>query len=189
MSEHKKLHNLIGKLNIKIKKLETNCSDKNNILSHYIHLSSNTSSKTKYIGMMFSPCLNYMDDDDKTKTNSDKLIPFIKLQKSSMIINYSIYFELDNYKSIHINKSTNQINQINQNNQINSIALGIKSNSKIKIIKGSKIFFEFTDKNPTVISNTILYSGEYGDELCIIGNLNIPYTIISKKSIIKIMCV
>ena len=80
-----------------------------------------------------------------------------------------------------------------------SIAIGIKtqSDTKIKIIKGTKYNFDLTTPNildnKIIISNNILYSAEEGEELCIIVDFDFASgsncIVNSKKSIIKLLYV
>lgn len=200
MNEYKKLYKQIGDLNNKIKKLENivdsrkhsrqqinkNMENIHNstLVSYRVHFPSDVQSNKKYIGLKFNNNFNDFDSDEKS--NNKNLIPFVKLIKSNIVVNYTIQLELDlDYTPldpIHC-----------------SIAIGIKtlSNTKIKIIKGSKLYFDLcgtnTIDNKLVISNNILYSAEEGEELCIIADFDFASgtncTINSKKSIIKILFV
>jgi hypothetical protein len=207
MTEYKKLYNQIDKLNNKIKKLELSIGEKKqkNIVSHNIpnnKISSNIStlkstlisykicfpkesySNKKYIGLKFDDNPNDYDSDDKS-TNKN-LIPFIKLSKSNIIINYNIQLEL-NFTPLE--------------SIICSVSLGIKTStitdSKIRIIKGTKYIFDLASPNVIDnkfnISNNILYTAEEGDELCMIADFDFSSgsncVINSKKSIIKLLFV
>ena len=109
MSEYKKLYKQIGDLNNKIKKLENIVGNKKNstqqinknisnsskstLLSYRIHFPSDIQSNKKYIGLKFNN--NFDDFDSDEKSNSKNLISFIKLNKSNIIINYTIQLELE----------------------------------------------------------------------------------------------
>jgi hypothetical protein len=203
MTEYKKLYNQIDKLNNKIKKLEssfnikksienTNSNLPNNnfkssaLLSYRIHLPKETYSNKKYIGLMFDNNLNNYNSDDNLNNSDEKnigsknLSSFIKLNKSNIIMNYSIQLEID----------FTPIDTI-----LCSIALGIRTiiDSKIRIIKGTKYTFDLTNSNiinnKFIITNNILYSSEDGEELCIIADFGSNCIINSKKSIIKLLYV
>lgn len=197
MSEYKKLYKQIGDLNNKIIKLENivgnkknsqqqinkniSCVSKSTLLSYRIHFPTDVQSNKKYIGLKFNDNFNDFDSDEKS--NSKNLIPFIKLSKSNIIINYTIQLELD----------YTPLNPIHC-----SIAIGIKTSidTKIKIIKGTKYNFDLTGPNTIdnklVISNNVLYSAENDEELCIIADFDFASgssscVVNSKKSIIKIL--
>lgn len=194
MSEYKKLYKQIGYLNNKIKKLEniignkkhsqqqinknTFCVPKSTLQSYRIHFPTNVQTNKKYIGLKFNDNFNDFDSDEKS--NCKNLIPFIKLSKSNIIINYTIQLELD----------YTPLNPIHC-----SIAIGIKTtiDTKIKIIKGTKYNFDLvgpnTIDNKLVISNNVLYSAEDDEELCIIADFDSGSNcaVNSKKSIIKIL--
>lgn len=200
MSEYKKLYKQIGDLNNKIKKLENIVGNKKNytqqinknisnsskstLLSYRIHFPSDIQSNKKYIGLKFNN--NFDDFDSDEKSNSKNLISFIKLTKSNIIINYTIQLELE-------------LDYTPLNPIYCSIAIGIKtlSDTKIKIIKGTKYNFDLvgtnTIDNKLVISNNILYSAEDGEELCIIADFDFASgtncNVNSKKSIVKILLV
>ena len=197
MSEYKKLYKQIGDLNSKIKTLETivynkkqstqnytnkNIHNKSNstLISYRIHFPKDSQTNKKYIGLKFNNNFNDFDSDEKS--NNKNQFPFIKLSKSNVIINYSIQLEL-NYTPL--------------NSIPCSIAIGIKTTteSKIKIIKGTKYNFDLSNSNTIdnklVISNNVLYSAEDDEELCIIADFDFASgsncTINSKKSIIKLL--
>lgn len=203
MTEYKKLYNQIDKLNNKIRKLELSISEKkqnilinNNtknlknqtskstLISYRIHFPKDSYSNKKYIGLKFDDNPNEYDSDEKS-TNKN-LIPFIKLPKSNVIINYNILLEL-NFTPLESILCT--------------IAVGIKSHlttdSKIRIIKGTKYVFDLTTSNiidnKLNILNNILYSAEQDDELCMIIDFDCSSdsncVINNKKSIIKLLFV
>lgn len=210
MGEYKKLYGQIDKLNNKIKKLEQSISVKkrsilenyvpinknlpntnlpnqtynSTLISYRIHFPKESYSNKKYIGLIFDDNPNEYDSDEKS-TNVN-LIPFIKLLKSNVIINYNIQLELN----------FNPLESI-----LCTIAVGIKNptmiDSKIKIIKGTKYIFDLAGPNVIDgrlnITNNILYSAEEGDELCMIVDFdcgtNSNCVINSKKSIIKLLFV
>lgn len=200
MTEYKKLYKQIGDLNNKIKKLEnivgnkkkflqqTNKNilneSKSTLLSYRIHFPKDSYSNKKYIGLKFDNNFNNFDSDEKSINKN--LIPFIKLTKSNIIINYTIQLELD--------LDYTPLNPINC-----SIAVGIKTSidTKIKIIKGTKYNFDLcgpnTIDNKLIISNNILYAAEEGEELCIIADFDFASgsncIINSKKSIIKLLLI
>jgi hypothetical protein len=198
MNENKKLYKQIEDLNNKIKKLESVVSNKKQIhlepndknitnlsksslVAYRIHFPKESYSKKKYIGLKFDDNLN--DYDSNESSNYKNLLSFIKLIKSNVIINYTIQLEL-NYISL---------------NPIHcSIAIGIKTstNTKIKIIKGTKYNFDLSSNiidNILNISYNILYSAEEGDELCVIADFDFASGshcfVNSKKSIIKLLYV
>lgn len=201
MNEYKKLYKQIGDLNNKIKKLENivgnkkhsqqlinkNISSmpKSTLLSYRIHFPTDVQSNKKYIGLKFNS-FDFNNFDSDEKSNDKNLIPFIKLTKSNIIINYTIQLELE--------LDYTPLNPIHC-----SIAIGIKTSidTKIKIIKGTKCNFDLvgpnTIDNKLVISNNILYSAEDGEELCIIADFDFASgsncIVNSKKSIIKILLV
>jgi hypothetical protein len=200
MTEYKKLYNQIDKLNNKIKKLELSINDKkqnflthpnktlsnqtskSSLISYRIHFPKDSYSNKKYIGLKFESNLNDYDSDEKSLDKN--LIPFIKLLKSNVIINYNILLEL-NFTPIESILCT--------------IAVGIKSqlttDSKIRIIKGTKFIFDLAGSNiidnKLNITNNILYCANENDELCMIIDFdcgsNSNCIINSKKSIIKLL--
>ena len=187
MSNYKNLYKLIDGLNIKIKKLElvknsdNNINNNKSIIESYSinHPKENSSSK-KYIGLLFSAITDDYESEDNIQHKN--LFSFIKLLKSNIVINYTLHLEI-NFTSL--------------DSIICSIALGIKtkSDSKIKIIKGTKHFFDLANtniNNKVIISNTILYSCETNDELCMVvdfGNNDFGNNCLVnyKKSVIKIL--
>lgn len=215
MNEYKNIYKSIDGLNNKIKKLENIFShitnDKSNDLEYYLvddvkknslsHTQNITSflesyqivhpketySAKKYIGLMFDSNFNNFESDDNT--GNKNLIPFIKLGKKengnkNIIINYLVQFEL-NYTPLSSN--------------ICSLAIGIKtkSDSKIKIIKGSKHIFDLANtpnlskSNYYTISNIIIYGCEniQEEELCMIVDIGNSCKVNSKKSFIKLLYV
>jgi hypothetical protein len=191
------LYKMIEKLNHKIKKLdnqvknknwniipETNKNFNNNIFRAYGIIYPKSYDKNKrYIGLLFDE--NFNDFTSENNEDIKNKLSFIKLSNGNNTINYSINIEIDD----NINQ------QIGSIGSIGSIALGIKekSNSKVRIIKGSKILFELNNKNSInnkiTINNTILYSSQPGEELCMIAELNSKSKIISSKSLIKILTI
>lgn len=196
MSEYKKLYKQITDLNNKIKKLENVVGNKkqsqnykniynsykSTLLSYRVHFPKETYSNKKYIGLKFNDNFNEFDSDEKS--NSKNLLSFIKLIKSNVIINYTIQLEL-NYTPL--------------NSIPCSIAIGVKTitDSKIKIIKGTKYNFDLSNpntiENKLVISNNVLYSAEDNEELCIIADFDFASgsncVVDNKKSIIKLLFV
>jgi hypothetical protein len=203
MTEYKKLYNQIDKLNNKIKKLElsveekkkqnirTNSSslNKNNrniykstLVSYRIYFPKESYSTKKYIGLKFDDNPNEYDSD--TKSGNPNLVSFIKLIKSNVVINYTLQLELD----------CTPIDSI-----ICSVAVGIRTftDSKIRIIKGTKNLFDLATANKIdnriIISNTLLYSAEDGEELCMIVDFDFVSgtncVINGKKSLIKLLFV
>ena len=197
MTNYKKLYKLIDGLNNKIKKLES--SDENfyqdkNILSnksierskiesYRIHMSTEFMGNKKYIGLMFDSNFNNFDNFDNFDNNDNSggkknLSPFIILQKSNIIINYFIQLEL-NYTPI--------------TPVLCSLALGIrtKTDSKIKIIKGTKNIFDVTSSNVILgnvtLTNTFVYMSGGQEELCIIVDLGSVCRVNPKKSLIKLL--
>jgi len=171
------LYKLIDNLKNKIKKLD---SQKNkistNILAYRICYPNKLNNSKKYIGLSFNE--NFDDFESDIINNINSNIPFIKIKKSNCIINFSITFDIIN---------------ISSDVTICSISLGIKDKktSKIRIIKGSKICIDISNKsiiinNSLTINNTIIYMANDEDELCMIAELNNKIKINSKKSLIKI---
>ncbi len=193
------LHKMIENLNYKIKKLDTQIKNKNfniiptstnskntsntsNLFKAYGILYPKTYDKNKrYVGLLFDE--NFNDFSSENNSNTTTKLPFIKLSNGSNIINYSLNIDIEN--------NLNNLN--NSNTQVYSISLGIKekSNSKVRIIKGSKVFFESNNKNiinnKITINNTILYSSQLGEELCMVVELGSKCKINSSKSLIKIL--
>lgn len=185
-NHYKNLYKQIDGLNNKIKKLESKKNNSNNpnskpivtksIDSFRIHYPKESVSNKKYVGLLFDNNFNNFDSDENT--GDKNLSFFIKLPKSNIVINYSIQFEL-NFTPLEP--------------VICSVALGIKtkSDSKIKIIKGSKYQFNLTSpdiiSNHIVVTNTVLYSSESGEELCVIVDIGSNCTVNNKKSIIKLL--
>jgi len=194
MTEYKKLFNQIDKLNNKIKKLESSIAEKkqntptqtnqypnSKLMSYRIYFPKDSYSNKKYIGLKFD---NNPNDYDSDLTTGNNLISFIKLYKSNIIINYNILFDL-NFTSLE--------------SIICTIAIGIKScsttDSKIRIIKGTKHTFDLTSSNvinnKLNITNNILYSASDNDELCMIIDFDCSpgsnCELNSKKSIIKLL--
>ena len=192
MNDYKNLFKQIEGLNVKINELDyvinSSSSQRHTpkktpikILNHNSEIKSyrihhpienyNVISK-KYVGLIFDSNLNNFESDEKT------LSSFIKLTGSNIIINYFIQLDL-NFTFL---EST-----------ICSIALGIKTktDSKIKIIKGTKHQFDLSSSNiinsKLTISNTILYSSEIDDDLCMITDLCVNCNVNNKKSIIKLL--
>lgn len=193
MSEYKKLYKQIKELNNKIKKIElsvknktpknnNNDGSKSSLQTYKIHFPKDSFSSKKYVGLKFNNNFSAFDSDEKSTNKA--LLSFIKLTKSNIIINYVIQLEL-NYTPITSIPC--------------SIAIGIKTHfdSKIRIIKGTKYFFDLMCSNiidnKLIIANNILYSAEDGEELCIVVDFNFSSgsncTINSKKSIIKLLYV
>lgn len=168
------LSKLVDNLKNKIKKLEYSkypkYTNKNEILTWRIHVPANNNSDKKYVGLLFS--------DDFSENNLN-LQSFIKLTKSNYIINYSITLKVDKQDKIY-NFDDNC-----------SFSLGIRdSNNKIKIIKGSKTQYKISSDcvgGNIIVNNTVLYEAIDNQELCLIGNMSNKCSLISKKSIIKLM--
>lgn len=204
MSEYKNLYQQIDGLNQKIKRLETNIKTTHkskisnqlvkldglnqnsnivNLINTFrIHFPKDICSGKKFIGLLFDSNFNDFESDENS--SSKNLYSFIKLIGKNIVINYSIQVDL-NYTPLEP--------------VLCSIALGIKnksepkikSDSKIKIIKGSKYVFDLTQPNIInnifTISNTILYTAEKDDELCIVADFGSNCTVNSKKSLIKLL--
>ena len=194
MSEYKKLYNQIDKLNNKIRRLECiigekkpikntfESNSKSTLVSYGIYFPKESYSNKKYIGLKFDDNPNNWDCDWDEKLKNKDLTSFIKLIKSNVVINYNIQLDL-NYTPI--------------DSIMCSLAVGIRkaSDSKIRIIKGTKFFFDIANyakiDNKINITNTILYSAEDGEELCMIVDFDFisgtNCVINSKKSIIKLL--
>jgi hypothetical protein len=187
MNNSKDLNKLIDILKNKIKNLDNirpkqllkktnnNQINNNQIYSYRVFNPKNNVTNKKYIALLFDNNSNDFETD--SSNNIKNLIPFIKLSKGNLIINYSIIIEI----SEKINKYC-------------SIAIGIKSineqNSKIKIIKGSKYAFNPSDEvieNKIQINNTLLYACSEEEELCIISEFYNTCSVNYKKSLIKIL--
>jgi hypothetical protein len=212
MNESNNLYKQIEGLNVKIKKLETiinktkldnnfkqniKKNNKNTILNKNFDNELKTKTKIetyrilhpdpkdnqigirkKYIGLIFEHNTNSFDSEDNTGITSNKISPFIKLNGDNIIISYFVQFEL-NFTPL---EST-----------ICSIALGIKTktDSKIKIIKGTKQYFDLSGPNvinsKLTISNTLIYSSEINEELCMIIDFSSGCVVNNKKSIMRIL--
>jgi hypothetical protein len=207
MTEHKNLYKLIDELNQQIKKLDNgnfkiepkiktktiikpivkSISNNSNIINSYSLIYTKNNTNKKYVALFFDENNNIYDSDNSIKINSNNLKSFIKLTKSNILINYLISIELE---------------EIPTKSFIGCIFFGIKTNSssKVKIIKGSKIHFDFINypisNNKINISNTILYNSlscnnyenyENYENLCMIVNLPEYANINSSKSILKIL--
>jgi hypothetical protein len=187
MNNSKNLYKLIDGLNNKINTLEINIAnnfkDEKKIInskidSYRIHLPIDVSNDKKYIGLTFDNNLNNFEPSTDENSGNKNLLSFIKLPKSNIIINYFIQLEL-NYTPL--------------TSSICSLALGVRVNldSKIKIIKGSRHFFDIS--NSSIISgninlnNTSIYMSGDEDELCMIAELGNICKINSKKSLIKLL--
>lgn len=205
MNNYKNLYKLIDGLNNKIKNLESdilirsgneknkltivneytngnekdiksNGDIKSKIESYKILSPSDFVSTKKYIGLMFDNNFNNFETDENS--GGKNLLSFIPIPKSNIVINYFIQLEL-NYTPL--------------TSVICSLALGIrsKSDSKIKIIKGTRQIFDVS--NCTCILGTINLTGNSiymcgGDEeLCMIGDLGNICKVNPKKSLIKLL--
>jgi hypothetical protein len=166
---------LIDNLKSKIKKLNNetkNISQSSNSVMMSYKISTpniNNQNYKKYTGLLFT--------SNTTGKNISETISWIKLSKSNNVINFSI--------SLKINGKIS-----NMDDSICSFSLGIKDvGNKIKIIKGSKIQSDIKNSvdNNIIINNTILYESLENQELCLIAKINKNCSIISKKSIIKIL--
>ena len=171
---YNKLYKLVDNLKEKISKLDNktnkiSCIKKNNInclncincknyknlfLTYkilYPLLENDCEKNKKFIGLIFNSNVDDTSSDCSNETS------FIKLKKSNCIINYSIQIDVVNYLTI---------------GNTCSISAGIreKHSSKIRIIKGSKNIFDLLN-NKFTVNNTILYTAEDGDELCLIAVL------------------
>ena len=184
MNNYKNLYKLIDGLNNKIKTLESVNSNQiiptnNTVLESYqIYHSKEVSSTKKYVGLLFDNNINKFESDENS--GNKNLYSFIKLTKSNILINYSIQLEL-NFTPI--------------SSIICTLALGIKSksDSKIKIIKGTKYLFDLANANiingHLTISNTTLYLSNGGEELCMIVDFGLNCKVNHKKSLIKLLYV
>jgi hypothetical protein len=162
---------LIDNLKSKIKKLEyRKIKNLTEIMTWRIEVPTNNLSK-KYVGFLFNN--NFSDTIDNSSS-----ISFIKLPRANYIINYSITLKVE------MNNSSNE-------DDICTFSLGIRdSNNKIKIIKGSKTQSKISSdcvNGTIIINNTILYEVPELQELCLIGKFSNKCSLVSKKSIIKIL--
>jgi hypothetical protein len=189
---NKDLYKMIDNLNLKINKLDTLVKNKNfSLETRSITKMSNQSlfrayginypkifdKNKKYIGLLFNE--NFNDFTSDNNLNSDSKLSFIKLLNGNNVINYSINVDIDESK-------------FNNLNNICSVSLGIKEkfNSKVRIIKGSKMSWDIkSNSNKIVINNTIIYNSQLGEELCIIAELNPKCKINSAKSLFKILTI
>ena len=160
----------------KEKEIKTNSIVKSKIESYRILSSNDFNGTKKYIGLMFDSTINNFETDENS--GGKNLLSFIKLPKSNLIINYSIQLEL-NYTPI--------------SPIICTLALGIrsKSDSKIKIIKGTRQIFDVA--NCTIVlgtinlTNTSIYMSEGNEELCMIADLGSVCKVNPRKSLIKLL--
>ncbi len=207
------LYKMIDNLNHKIKKLDYQIKNKNftflpsnngnnnkqqiisnsinNFKAYGINYPKTYDKNKKYIGLLFDE--NFNDFSSDNNNNSGEKLPFIKLSGGNNIINYSLAIEIDN-SSIenYINHKKSLNNIITPENYSVSLGIREKSNSKVRIIKGSKLLFDLTEKNPIIgdkitINNTILYLSKPGEELCMIVELGSKFKILPGKSLIKIL--
>lgn len=185
------LYKMIENLNHKIKKLDAQVKNKNFNLGSNSKTSCSTyfraygiaypktfDKNKKYVGLLFDE--NFNDFTSENNLDSNSKLPFIKLSYGKNIINYSISVDIDDIQ--------------NNKNNICSLSLGIKekSNSKVRIIKGSKLTWDSkiqSQSNKVVINNTIIYSSQLGEELCMIVELNPKCKINSSKSLFKILTI
>ena len=152
-----------------IKELKKSKNDKIQYLCFEIIMPEKKETNKKFIAVLFNN--EFGENDDKNKNIS--YIQIIK--KKHNIINYCLTLKIEK----------------NYENNFCSFALAIKENSKIKIIKGSKLNYYFNDnqnENVITINNTIIYNSLYDEELYLITSLTNNYTLISEKSFIKILC-
>lgn len=188
----KDLYKMIDNLNLKINKLDSMVKNKKFSLgtgsvskisnpslfrAYGINYPKIFDKNKKYIGLLFNE--NFNDFTSDNNLNSDSKLSFIKLSNGNNIINYSINVDIDESK-------------FNNLNNICSVSLGIKEkfNSKVRIIKGSKISWDIkSNSNKIVINNTIIYNSQLGEELCIIAELNPKCKINSSKSLFKILTI
>jgi hypothetical protein len=201
MNNYKNLYKLIDGLNNKIKILEsdvsnlvdknksikninngiekdikTNLQIKSKIESYRILSPNDFTSTKKYIGLMFDSNFNNFETDENS--GGKNLLPFIQLPKSNIIINYFIQLEL-NYTPL--------------SSVICTLALGIRSktDSKIKIIKGTRQIFDVTNSLVVLgtinLTNTSIYMCGGDEELCMIGDLGSICKVNPRKSLIKLL--
>ena len=178
MNKYKNLYKSINELNNKIKKLDNNKNFYKTFIESYkiYYPKDNHNVDKKYLALLFNS--NNNNYESENSSSEKKLYPFIKLKKSNIIINYFIQIEL---------------NSTPLSSTICSLFFGIKnkSDSKVKVIKGTKYQFDLTTipiiNNKITLSNTILYIAENNEELCIITNFSSFCEINNKKSIIKIL--
>lgn len=198
MNNYKNLYKLIDGLNNKIKTLETDITQINN--NNYLtnkkenrkeikntHLSSKIESyriqslndfngSKKYIGLMFDSNFNNFETDENS--GNKNLMSFIKLPKSNIVISYFIQLELNYTPLTPI---------------ICTLALGIrtKSDSKIKIIKGTRQLFDVTTSRIVFgninLTNTSIYMSGGDEELCMIADLGFICKVNPRKSLIKLL--
>ena len=127
---------------------------------------------------MFDSNFNNFETDEGS--GDKNLLSFIKLPKANIIINYFIQLEL-NFTPL--------------SSIICSLALGIrsKSDSKIKIIKGTRQIFDVTNCTIVVgsinLTNTSIYMCGGNEELCIIADLGSICKVNPRKSLIKLLYV
>ena len=162
--------------NMNEKEIKNNLQIKSKIESYRILSPNDFNGNKKYIGLMFDNNFNKFETDENS--GGKNLLSFIPLPKSNIIINYFIQLEL-NYTPL--------------TSVICTLALGIrlKTDSKIKIIKGTRQTFDVT--NSTIIfgsinlTNTTIYMSEGNEELCMIGNLGSICKVNPRKSLVKLI--
>lgn len=176
MKNYKDLYKLIESLKNKINKLDKKQYN-TNINSYRIINPNQKNLEKKYTALLFDKDFKDLEEN----YSNENFNSFIKLSNNNLVINYTISF--------NIIKVSNKSN-------ICSISLGIKDKltSKIKIIKGSTLYFDVSNKsiivdNKIYLTNTIIYNASKDEELCIIAELNDVCNINNKKSIIKILSI
>lgn len=177
--DNEPLIKLVEQLKTKIRKIEHN--HKKNIKSPLSKLSVyrisspkiNSKNSKKLIGLLFDN--NHDDIESIDSTNDKNKLPFIKINKNNNVINYTLTLKFNVLKDA-----------------ILTLSLGIRDNknSKIKIIKGSKMQYDIKKAcidNTLIVNNTLIYNAPENQELCLIATIDETCMIESRKSMIKIL--
>lgn len=179
MNNCKNIYKLIEGLENKIKKLESNTKhlqhDKMTKFDTYQILNPLTmDTSKKYHALFFE--------------KNGVEIQFIKINGSNIVLNYTLYFDIDMGKLKKIG-----------GDELMCVFIGVKSkySSKVKIMKGTKQLCHpdfipgpgSKSKAFCCIANTVIYSGSIieDEELCIIVRSVDGHVLNSDKSIFKIM--
>ena len=169
------LNILIDNFKKKIKSIDKNSSNSFNKIKTY-RISLPKKYSKKYIGLLFDDSFNDNVSDEKSDTDYIKQKSILRLDNDcNYIINYSIQLKIE---SSNLNE-----------NSFFSLGIKEKNNKNIRIIKGSKQQFNnkaMVINNSILVNNTIIFTSENDQELCLIAEIGPDVKIINKKSLIKI---
>ena len=170
------LNNLIENFKQKIKTIDKQSSN-NSYRTKTFSISLPKKYSKKYIGLLFDDSFDDNISDDKSDNDYVKKKSFLRLDNdSNYIINYSIQLKIE---SSNFNE-----------NSFFSLGIKEKNNKNIRIIKGSKQKFNnklIAINNSIIINNTIIFTSDKDQELCLIAEIGSDVKIINKKSLIKLL--